>query len=38
MLLHGALDALVPGDYALLHAVGLVVGALLSRRSTARSA
>ena len=38
MLLHGALDALVPGDYGLLHGVGLFAGVLLSRLSTARSA
>jgi membrane associated rhomboid family serine protease len=37
MLLHGALDALVPGDYGLLHGVGLFVGVLLSRLSTAPS-
>jgi membrane associated rhomboid family serine protease len=38
MLLHGALDALVPGDYGLLHGVGLLAGVLLSRLSTNRSA
>ena len=38
MLLHGALDAMVPGDYGLLHGVGLFVGVLLSRLSTARRA
>jgi membrane associated rhomboid family serine protease len=31
MLLHGALDAMVPGDYGLLHGVGLFVGVMLSR-------
>lgn len=29
MLLHGAIDGLVPGDYSLVHGAGLVVGALL---------
>ena len=31
MLLHGAIDVLVPGDYSLVHGAGLVVGALLVR-------
>jgi membrane associated rhomboid family serine protease len=37
MLLHGAIDAFVPGDYGLLHGIGLLVGVLLSRLGKARS-